>query len=97
SSGLDRLPVITSGGQPAGLINVLDILLDQDGNKALANYVRRIVTTNEEESAHRVVQQLRAARLGLAAVLDRRKKFCGIVTMEDLVRCLVSSSETGAI
>ena len=97
SSGLDRLPVITRGGQPVGLINVLDILLDQNGSKPLANYVRRIVTTNEDDSAHRVVQQLRAARLGLAAVLDRRKNFCGIVTIEDLVRWLVSSSETRAI
>jgi len=97
SSGLDRLPVITRGGQPVGLINVLDILLDQDGSKPLANYIRRIVTANEDESAHRVVQQLRAARLGLAAVLDRRKNFCGIVTIEDLVRWLVSSSETRAI
>jgi CBS domain containing-hemolysin-like protein len=93
SSGLDRLPVITPKGQPAGLINVLDILLDQNGNKPLQNYVRRIITTGEDESAYRVVQQLRAARLGLAAVLDRKKNFCGIVTMEDLVRCLVSSSE----
>jgi magnesium and cobalt exporter, CNNM family len=96
SSGLDRLPVITSGGQPAGLINVLDILLDQNGNKPLHDYVRRIVTTDEDESAYRVVQQLRAARLGLAAVLDQRKNFCGIVTIEDLVRCLVSSSEARA-
>ena len=90
SSGLDRLPVITSGGQPAGLVNILDILLDQNGRKPLDNYVRRIVTTSEEESAYRVVQQLRAARLGLAAVLDRRKNFRGIVTIEDLVRRLVS-------
>ncbi len=93
SSGLDRLPVITAGGQPAGLVNVLDILLDQNGSKPLDNYVRRIVTTAEDESAHRVVQQLRAARLDLAAVMDRKKSFRGIVTIEDLVRCLVSSSE----
>jgi putative hemolysin len=96
SSGLDRLPVITSGGQPAGLVNVLDILLDQNGSKPLQNYVRRIVTTTEDESAYRVVQQLRAARLGLAAVLDRKKKFSGIVTVEDLIRRLVSTSETRA-
>jgi magnesium and cobalt exporter, CNNM family len=96
SSGLDRLPVITPEGQPAGLINVLDILLDQNGSKPLTNYVRRIVTTTEEESAHRIVQQLRAARLGLAAVVDRKKKFCGIVTIEDLIRRLVSSSGAGA-
>src|SRR5713226_4159116 len=60
SSGLDRLPVITSGRQPAGLVNVFDILLDQNGSKPLHNYVRRIVTTTEDESAYRVVQQLRA-------------------------------------
>jgi putative hemolysin len=93
SSGLDRLPVITPEGQPAGLVNVLDILLDQNGNKPLGNYVRRIVMTTEEEPAYRIVQQLRAARLGLAAVLDQRKKIRGIVTVEDLIRRLVSSSE----
>jgi magnesium and cobalt exporter, CNNM family len=93
SSGVDRLPVITSRGQPHGLVNVLDILLDQNGSKPLDNYVRRIVTTTEDESAYRVVQQLRAARLGLAAVLDRKEKFRGIVTIEDLISRLVSSSE----
>ena len=81
SSGLDRLPIIAPGGQPAGLVNVLDILLYQNGSKPLDNYVRRIVTTTEDESAYRVVQQLRAAGLGLAAVLDRKKKFRGIVTI----------------
>ena len=91
---LDRLPVVPPGGQPSGLVNVLDILLDQNGNKPLGNYVRRIVTTTEEEPAYRIVQQLRAARLGLAAVLDQKKNFRGIVAIEDLIRRLVSSSET---
>jgi len=95
SSGLDRLPVISPGGQPAGLINVMDILLDQNGSKPLANYVRRMIITSEDDSAYRVVLQLRVARLGLAAVVNRKKNFCGIVTIEDLVRCLVSSSEAG--
>jgi len=90
---LDRLPVVPPGGQPSGLVNVLDILLDHDGNKPLDNYVRRIVTTTEEEPAYRIVQQLRAARLGLAAVVDKNKKIRGIVALEDLIRRLVSSSE----
>src|SRR5437667_2594318 len=90
---LDRLPVVPPGGQPSGLVNVLDILLDQNGNKPLGNYVRRIVTTTDEEPAYRIVQQLRAARLGLAAVVDKNKKFRGIVALEDLIRRLVSSSE----
>jgi putative hemolysin len=94
SSGVDRLPVITPEGQPAGLVNVLDILLDRDGeNKSLSSYIRRIVTTSEEEPAYRIVQQLRAARLGLAAVLDQKKKIRGIVTIEDLIGRLISSSE----
>ena len=93
SSGRDRLPVITQEGQPAGLINVLDILLDQNGSKPLQHYLRRIITTAEDESAYRVVQQLRAARLSLAAVLDRKRNFCGIVTIEDLISRLISSSE----
>jgi putative hemolysin len=94
SSGVDRLPVITPEGQPAGLVNVLDILLDRDGeNKPLSSYIRRIVTTSEEEPAYRIVQQLRAARLGLAAVLDQKKKILGIVTIEDLIGRLISSSE----
>jgi len=94
ASDVDRLPVVPPGGQPSGLVNVLDILLDHDGNKPLGNYVRRIVTTTEEEPAYRIVQQLRAARLGLAAVVDQKKNFRGIVATEDLIRRLVSSSDT---
>src|SRR5205809_2279107 len=93
ASDLDRLPVVPPGGQPSGLVNVLDILLDQDVNQPLGNYVRRIVITTEEEPAYRIVQQLRAARLGLAAVVDKNKNFRGIVAIEDLIRRLVSSSE----
>jgi putative hemolysin len=96
SSGLDRLPVVSPEGQPVGLVNVLDILLDKIGSKPLDAYVRRIVTTTEEEPAYRVVQQLRAARLGLAAVVDQKKNFRGIVTTDDLIRRLVSSSEERA-
>jgi CBS domain containing-hemolysin-like protein len=90
STGLDRLPVLATDGQPEGLVNILDILLDQNGNKPLGNYVRRIVTTTEDEPAYLIMQQLRAARLGLAAVVDRKENFRGIVAIEDLIRRLVS-------
>jgi putative hemolysin len=93
ASGLDRLPVVAAEGQPSGLVNALDILLEQDRSKRLGHYVRRIVTTTEEEPAYLIVQQLRAARLGLAAVVDQKKNFRGIVAIEDLIRRLVSSSE----
>jgi CBS domain containing-hemolysin-like protein len=93
SSGLDRLPVITPDGQPVGLVNALDILLDQNGARSLSDYIRRIVMANDQEPAYRIVQRLRAARLGLAAVLDRKRNLRGIVTIEDLIRRLVSSSD----
>jgi len=91
STGLDRLPVLAPDGQPTGLVNVPDILLERDGNKPLGEYIRRIITTTDDEPAYRVLQQLRAARLGLAAVVDRKNKFRGIVAIEDLVRRLVST------
>jgi putative hemolysin len=92
STGLDRLPVVAPDGQPAGLVNVLDILLERDGNKPLSEYVRRIVMTTDDEPTYRVMQQLRGARLGLAAVVDRKNNFRGIVAIEDLVRHLVSAN-----
>ena len=91
TTGLDRLPVLAPNGQPAGLVNVPDILLDPNENKLLGEYVRRIVTTTDDEPAYRVMQQLRAARLGLAAVVDRKNNFRGIVAIEDLIRRLVSA------
>jgi CBS domain containing-hemolysin-like protein len=93
SSGVDRLPVITTEGQPRGLVNALDVLLDQNDAKPLSHYTRRLVMANDQEPAYRIVQRLRAARLGLAVVLDRHRKLCGVVTIEDLVRRLVSSTE----
>ena len=91
STGRDRLPVLAPDGQPAGLVNVPDILLERNGNKPLGDYVRRIVITTDDEPAYRVMQQLRAARLGLAAVVDRKNNFRGIVAIEDLIRRLVSA------
>jgi putative hemolysin len=96
AAGVDRLPVLAADGQPRGLVNVLDLLLDKNGDRTLSHFMRRIVVANDEEPAYRIVRRLRAARLGLAAVLDNQRKFCGIVTIEDLVKRLVSSTEAKA-
>lgn len=92
SSGIDRLPVITSAGEAIGLVNAIDILFDKNGSKSLSHYTRRIVTAQEIEPASRVFQRLRAARLGLAGVVDLKKNLIGIVTSEDLIRRLVQSA-----
>ena len=93
SSDLDRLPIVRPEGQPAGLISVFDILLEHnDENKPLSGYVRRIVTAREDEPAYRVIQRLRAARLGMAAVTTKGQRLVGVVTTEDLIKRLVSSA-----
>lgn len=90
-AGVDRLPVISPDGEAIGIINVLDILLESDRRESLSSYMRRIVTANESEPAYRIIQRLRAARLGLAAVIDSKKKLIGIVTGEDTIKRLVQS------
>lgn len=92
TAGVDRLPVITNEGKALGLINALDILLETGGPRPLTQHTRRIVTAHEDEPAYRIIQRLRAARLGLAGVLDREGNLGGIVTIEDLIRRLVKSA-----
>jgi CBS domain containing-hemolysin-like protein len=92
TSRVDRLPVITGDGEAVGLVNALDILLDKNGAQSLSQYTRRIVTAQENEPAYRIIQRLRTARLGLAAVVDVKKKLIGIVRSEDLIRRLVQSA-----
>lgn len=90
-SGIDRVPVIAEG-EAKGLVNILDLLLERNGAKTITPFMRRIVIAEENEAAYRIVQRLRAARLGLAAVINRQHQLRGIVTLEDLVGRLVSAT-----
>lgn len=89
TAGVDRLPVVSTDGQATGIVNVLDILFDQTQRESVASYTRRIVTVVDSEPAYRIIQRLRAARLGLAAVLDSKKQLIGIVTGEEIIRRLM--------
>jgi putative hemolysin len=93
STQIDRLPVVSKKGEAIGLVNVSDILFDQT-RATLDKYIRRIVTAREEEPAYRLIQRLRAARLGLAAVVNAQRKLTGIVTAEELIKRLVSAAPT---
>lgn len=89
ATGFDRLPVIDQKGDAIGLINVFDILLDKEKPQSLSRFLRRMVTVQDSEPAARAVQRLRAARLGLAAVVDQKRNLIGFVISEDLVARLV--------
>lgn len=88
---VDRLPVISEEGEAIGLVNTLDILLEETRRESLSRYMRRIVTARDAEPAYRIIQRLRAARLGLAAVIDSQRNLIGIVTGEDAIKRLVQS------
>lgn len=90
-NSVDRLPVISDEGEAIGLVNTLDILLDENRRDSLARYMRRIVIARDAEPAYRIIQRLRAARLGLAAVIDSQRKLIGIVTGEDAIKRIVQS------
>jgi putative hemolysin len=90
-NSVDRLPVISDDGEAIGLVNTLDILLDEYRRESLSRYMRRIVIARDAEPAYRIIQRLRAARLGLAAVIDSQRKLIGIVTGEDAIKRLVQS------
>jgi putative hemolysin len=89
ANSVDRLPVLSSDGDAIGLVNTLDILLEASRRESLTSYMRRIVIARDAEPAYRLIQRLRAARLGLAAVIDAQRKLIGIVTAEDAIRRLV--------
>jgi CBS domain containing-hemolysin-like protein len=86
---VERLPVISEEGEAIGLVNTLDILLDETRRESLSRYMRRIVIARDAEPAYRIIQRLRAARLGLAAVIDSQRNLIGIVTGEDAIKRLV--------
>jgi putative hemolysin len=92
STGVDRFPVVSRDGQAIGLVNVLDILFDKSRPASLARYTRRIITAGDREPAYQVIRRLRAARLGLAAIVDAKKKLIGIATDEELIKRLVQSA-----
>jgi putative hemolysin len=95
STQIDRVPVVSEEGEAIGLVNVPDILFDHEQGP-IGKYIRRIVTAREDEPGYRLIQRLRAARLGLAAVVNAQRKLVGIVTAEDLIKRLVSAAPVSA-
>ena len=70
-----------------GRIAQLDRLPRRD-DEAEAVVLMRVIA-RDAEPAYRVIQRLRAARLGLAAVIDSQRNLIGIVTGEDAIKRLV--------
>jgi len=92
SSGLNCFPVLSADGAAVGQINLLDLLFEQRPPASLAPHTRRIVSAGENEPAYQIIRRLRAARVGLAAVVNSRKEVVGIATDGELIKRLVQSA-----
>ena len=86
----DFVPVLGAEGRAVALVDGFALLLERDGSRSAASYLRRrpLVVT-PDEPALRVLRRLRASRLGAAAVFDGETNFLGIVRAADLVGRLV--------
>jgi CBS domain containing-hemolysin-like protein len=88
---IDRLPITADGGKMTGTINALDLLFERNLRGNVSSYMRRIITVGPEEPCYHLIRRFRAARIGVAAVVQDRA--IGIVTYEELLRRLL---RTGA-
>ncbi len=88
---LDRMPAVDDAGRVIGLILTLDMLLDPRDNARARDYLRQLVSVQARDPAHKVLRQLRAARLKLALVEDPPGTPAGVVFSEDLMARLFAN------
>ena len=85
----DRFPVVNEQHKIIGLVNILDLIVDQRPDATAAAYLRRILTVREDEPAATALRRLRAAPQGLACVQNETQADVGIASIEDLLNPLV--------
>jgi CBS domain containing-hemolysin-like protein len=85
----DRFPVVNEQNKIIGLVNILDLIVDQRPDATATAYLRRILTVREDEPASTALRRLRAAPQGLACVQNEAEADAGIVSIEDLLNPLV--------
>lgn len=92
ASRSDLLPVRDGHGEIVGVISVYEGLLDRGHSGEVSSSMRRVLSVAESEPAYGIIGKLRAARLGLAVVVDAGGKAIGVVRLEELVRRLVRTA-----
>jgi putative hemolysin len=93
----DRFPVVDERGKIVGIVNVLDLIVEQRPDSTAQMYLRRILNVREDEPASTALRRLRAAPQGLASVQNEEGADVGIVSIEDLLNPLVKVSPVEAV
>ena len=89
----EQFLVMDDDGAEAGLVRVLDLLLDGVSAGRVQSYVRRVVAVPAGERALETLRKLRAARLPMAVVVDGAGKPVGALASERLVRRLLGGEK----
>lgn len=94
--GFSRLPVIEpQSRRPLGLFNVYDLLFEPEKHPGalVREAMREVKTVGADDTVDRVLAGLKEWRQPLAPVHDRRGKFVGVVSIEDILEEVVGEIE----
>lgn len=81
-----RLPVINRAGVVVGVIDVLDVLLRDPGNRpSLGKLVAPAIRISASMPLRAALQEVRRSRVALAIVTGHHNEPIGIVTVKDLI------------
>src|SRR5260370_33326954 len=79
----DRFPVVNEQHKIVGLVNILDLIVDQRPDATPTANLRRILTVREDEPASTALRRPRAARQGLDRVQSHADADVGVRSLED--------------
>ncbi len=89
-----RFPVVDDRGKMIGVINIVEILLEVDGDIDLVKLTRRLPEIRHDRTVFEALSQLRGSKTYMAAVVDDQGNQLGIVTVKDLVQLVVGKWST---
>jgi putative hemolysin len=84
-----RFPIISQrDGHVVGIVSLFE-LLGLDGGETLSSVMQPPFFANENEPAERVFIRMKEEALHMAVVLGNDGRIRGIVTLEDILECMV--------
>jgi len=92
-TNFSQFPVISPKGDLIGLVDVLELLTAEASEGVVRNYLRKLIHTLPTDHAIDVMRHLRRAGLRVAAVHNDKGRPLGIVSVDDMIPCLLEPSD----
>jgi CBS domain containing-hemolysin-like protein/mannitol/fructose-specific phosphotransferase system IIA component (Ntr-type) len=93
SAQFTRYPLITTDAEtPAGFVHVKDLIIHDDGAVPdLQELARPLIATTEAAPLETLFADMQRRRIHLALVTDRKGRWSGLISLEDIVEELVGT------